>query len=102
MIRIKLKHGLIVIICGFPLSYLLTLVYFTSALWLHIIKILTFLYFCYIHITAHPNSYDEVIVGAPMYSNVEDIKVETGRTYIFRNTGVSNFTIIIHMHIFIY
>ena len=42
--------------------------------------------------TAHGTRYDEVLVGAPMYTDFNNVNVETGRVYIFKNTGVSGIT----------
>ena len=35
------------------------------------------------------SSYDELLVGAPMYSDIETGRVEKGRVFVFENLGVS-------------
>ncbi len=32
--------------------------------------------------------FDELLVGAPMYTNLDPLRVEQGRLYVFFNTGV--------------
>ena len=34
-------------------------------------------------------SFDELLVGAPMYTDIRLAAVERGRVYVFNNTGVS-------------
>ena len=34
--------------------------------------------------------FDELLVGAPMYTNIALVSVERGRVYVFNNTGVSH------------
>lgn len=34
------------------------------------------------------DSYDELLVGAPMYSSLNPLVVERGRLYVFFNAGV--------------
>ena len=38
-----------------------------------------------------PFSFDELVVGAPMYTDIRQAATEIGRVYVFNNTGVSNF-----------
>lgn len=33
--------------------------------------------------------YDELLVGAPMYTMLDDLSPEQGRVYVFFNTGVN-------------
>ena len=36
-------------------------------------------------------SFDELVVGAPMYTDIRQAVTEIGRVYVFNNTGVSTF-----------
>ena len=37
-----------------------------------------------------PFSFDELVIGAPMYTDIRRAATEIGRVYVFNNTGVSN------------
>ena len=49
----------------------------------------TFYTHTHTHTHTHSHRYDDVLVGAPIYTDFESNKIERGRVYLFINSGVS-------------